>query len=355
DNDNYGVIKARFNGKGILVAGSDELSKGEKVSVAVSPCGDYTVSYLVDDDDTCVDDFGTPADSVFEQNDTLNIALSTAEDVALSPEQEEPTEPTTATTAAPTAPVSTTKATEITPIYDNCYFLYGSNALGSDTGQWEYNDKGTVFSDRNAHGFTVIDRKVFQLYGRARMQYDVGQSIPSFNYGAYTTDTQYLESGVYNLVVLQYAGSNVATYRFSADEISKSANNVYGTAQVTLNTVDFTNDTPSAVFSGGKIRAFDIGQFELKDGVNNKIAIRVNRVTDEMNDLNIVAFAAIPANSSEITTSAPTAETTVSPTTATPTTTIAPTTAQTTAPAVGETVEYDAYDAAVDGPNVDKM
>ncbi|MGN0114660.1 MAG: sialate O-acetylesterase, partial [Acutalibacteraceae bacterium] len=76
DNDNYGVIKSRFNGKGVLVAGSDELNKGEKVSVAVSPCGDYTVSYSVDDDDTCVDDFGTPDDSVFEQNDTLNIALS---------------------------------------------------------------------------------------------------------------------------------------------------------------------------------------------------------------------------------------------------------------------------------------
>ncbi|MGN0114253.1 MAG: family 16 glycosylhydrolase, partial [Acutalibacteraceae bacterium] len=112
---------------------------------------------------------------------------------------------TTNTTSAATTAAPTTVSTEITPIYDNYYYFYSTNGLSDASGQWEVNDKGKVFSDRNSHGFQISTSKDVQLYGRAKFQDAAGSTIPSLDING----DKYLESGKYTLIAIQYVSGSV--------------------------------------------------------------------------------------------------------------------------------------------------
>ena len=84
NNGRSGAIKSQFNGKGELITGSSVIGKDEEISIAVSPCGDYKVSFSVNGDSSLVDDFGTPVDSAFSDSNTMNISCSTDKDVIIN-------------------------------------------------------------------------------------------------------------------------------------------------------------------------------------------------------------------------------------------------------------------------------
>ncbi|MGN0114022.1 MAG: hypothetical protein ACI396_01700, partial [Acutalibacteraceae bacterium] len=237
---------------------------------------------------------------------------------------------------------TTTVSPDSKVIFDNFYMTYDPNTDGGH----HVGGVGSASFSSHAIQYDASMKNIMNLVNRSQIATNPGGAtdlrIIWDKHPLYD-----LTSGTYKLVAFVVSNSTSGTFSFTHYEDG----NVNGSNGKLVGNVDFTNATPLASYDNASAKAYEVGEFTIVNGDTDKSAFKFAPVTSGAS-LTLHGLAAVPVGTDVPTTGVTTATPT---TTATQVTTPVPTTAQTTAPTVGETVEYDAYDAAVDGPNVDKM
>ncbi|MGN0174166.1 MAG: glycoside hydrolase family 16 protein, partial [Acutalibacteraceae bacterium] len=217
--------------------------------------------------------------------------------VTIDSDTETPTVATTATTttnANGTTTVTketTTASTSNETAYSNFFYIW--NNMISDSSHWEDADASDKYiTGSKPHGNFFPGATGYKLNQCTPLNYDGSNSKLTIDWDS---QTNYLSTGKYKLIVFEYTNYqgvvSAGKYKFTAYEQSKTVTTPTGTG-TELKTVDFTNDTPYASYCGGKIKGFDVGNFELKDGANNAIFLGVNQV--EGAKLFCLGVAAVP-------------------------------------------------------------
>ncbi|MGN0172960.1 MAG: hypothetical protein ACI39F_00825 [Acutalibacteraceae bacterium] len=210
-------------------------------------------------------------------------------------EEENSSETSSNTSTTTTTTTTTTTGSEVDTsnlIYDNFFYLYNSN--GFSGAEWESGTAGSVFSSA-AHGMYFPDTTALWLKQRTDLSYDTTSNVLNIDWTDSQAGDYFLPTGRYKLIVLEYVPKGVAgEYKFSAYELDKSATSLSGGTATELSTVNFASATPYASYVDGKVKAFEIGEFDLKDGANNGIAITAEQVSG--NIFYCCGVAAVPAD-----------------------------------------------------------